>query len=119
LGAIFFGRRTSHAGPLVFLNACGSSKVTPEGVSSFPSMFLRIGSRGVIGTETSVPDLAAAEFAREFYTRFFKGFTLGEALFDARMRLLRNRFNPIGALYSAYANADLRVRAPIRALGAG
>jgi len=116
LGAIFFGRKSTHAGPLVFLNACGSSKVTPEGVTSFPSMFLRIGSRGVIGTEAAVPDLAAAEFAREFYTFFFKGFTLGEALFEARMRLLRTSFNPVGALYSAYANADLRVREPISAL---
>jgi hypothetical protein len=110
LSAIFFGRKTSNVGPLVFLNACGSSKITPEGLLSFPSLFLRIGSRGVIGTETAIPDLAAAEFAREFYTLFFKGLTLGEALFEARMRLLRTRFNPIGALYSAYANADLRIR---------
>ena len=79
---------------------------------SFPELFLRIGSRGVIGTETAIPDPAAAAFAREFYTIFLKGFTLGEALFKARMHLLQVRFNPIGVLYSAYANADMRVHEP-------
>jgi hypothetical protein len=113
LQANFFGQQgAANPGPLVFLNACGSSKVTAEGVASFPGLFLDIGSRAVIGTEIAIPDFAAAAFARAFYTKFLEGFPLGEALYEARMQLLRDRFNPIGALYSAYANPDLRLRKP-------
>ena len=99
-------------GPLIFLNACGSSKITPEGVASFPGLFFELGSRGVIGTEIAVPDYAAAEFARNFYTSFLEGRTLGEAMYEARIQLLRDRFNLVGALYSAHANPDLRLRSP-------
>jgi hypothetical protein len=110
--ALFSQFRKSPSGALVFLNACGSSKVTPDGAASFPDFFLKAGSVGVIGTEAAIPDLAAAEFAKRFYGRFLEGFNLGESLFAARMGLLAEEQNPVGALYSSYANCDLRLRAP-------
>jgi hypothetical protein len=108
--------RSDRPGPLVFLNACSSSIITPEGVASFPDLFLEGGSCGVIGTEVAVPDLAAAEFARLFYAGFMAGKSLGEALYEARAGLL-GRFNPIGAIYSAYALPGLRLRNPVAHAG--
>jgi hypothetical protein len=98
--------------PLVFFNACGTSKVTSEGVSSFPGLFLDLHNRGVIGTEVAVPDLAAAEFAQLFYGHFLSGLPLGDAIYHARITLLHTHYNPVGVLYSTYGNPDLRLRNP-------
>jgi hypothetical protein len=100
--------------PIVFLNACGSSKFTPDGVASFPKLFLGLeGSRGVIGTETTIPDSFAAAFSKRFYLNLIQGYTLGESLFRARWSLLKHYKNPLGILYTVYANPDLRVRRPL------
>lgn len=111
-----FGRAMGpEPGPLVFLNACGSSKVTADGVASFPGLFLDRGRPAVIGTEYAVPDLAAAAFARAFYTSFLSGQPLGRSLYDARIRMLQPAmFNPVGAIYTAYADARLALRLPTR-----
>jgi hypothetical protein len=99
------------ARPLIFLNACGSSKVTAEGVTSFPGLFIDLRNRGVIGSEAAVPDLAAAEFAGEFYKLFVKeSFSLGESVYRARIKLLHDSFNPVGILYSVYADPSLYVK---------
>ncbi|WP_213979232.1 CHAT domain-containing protein [Sphingomonas sp. dw_22] len=108
-GTVRAGKGTRR--PLVFLNACASSDVTPEGVMSFPGMLLEWGGDAVIGTEVAVPDMAAAEFARLFYTEFLAGKTLGEAIYEARAALMRVG-NPIGAIYSAYALPGLRLKEP-------
>jgi hypothetical protein len=101
------------ATPLVFLNACGTSKMTPEGVNSFPAFFIqRVRSRAMIGTETPIPDRFAAEFSKQFYLNLIQGKSLGEALYGARWYHLTERNNPLGILYSVYGNAHLRVRKP-------
>lgn len=101
--------------PLVFLNACGSTKMTPNGITSFPEMFLfNVGNRGVIGTETRIPDQFAAEFSEQFYLNLVRGATLGMAIFNARWTLLKRRNNPLGLLYSVYANPYATVRKPRR-----
>lgn len=100
--------------PLVFLNACGSSKLTSNGVSSFPKLFLRMkGNRGVVGTETSIPDVFASAFSRKFYLNLIHGATLGEAMFQTTWRLLKQYKNPLGILYTIYADPELKVRRPI------
>lgn len=100
--------------PLIFLNACGSSKFNPAGIASFPDMFLSaIGNRGVIGTETPIPDSFAALFSEQFYFNLIQGVTLGEAIFKARWTLLKRLNNPLGILYSVYADPFLHVRRPI------
>jgi len=94
--------------PLAFLNACGTSKTIPTALTSFPKGFLRT-YRGVIGTETPIPDDFAAAFSAKFYARFVRGYSLGEALHRARWDFLQQSCNPLGILYTAYANPDLCV----------
>jgi len=92
-------------GPLVFLNACGTSYVVPGGTASFVNLFSKIGSRGVIGTEANVPDKAAARFAIRFYQKLLEtGETLGSAFHAAQGSLLRDYRNPLGIAYVLYAD---------------
>jgi hypothetical protein len=99
--------------PVVFLNACESSVVTPMTAASFPAHFLQFNSRGVLGTETAIPDVVAAEYARHFYTSLFAGWEIGSAVLHARRILLATRGNPLGILYSYYGNPRLQLERPI------
>lgn len=109
-----YPRRTPGIYPLVFLSACGSSKLTPNGVTSFPKFFLGLeGNRGVVGTETSIPDVFAAAFTRKFYLNLIQGATLGEAMSQTTWQLLKRYKNPLGILYTIYADPELKVRKPI------
>ena len=101
--------------PFVFVNACGSSRLTPTGVASFPKMFLELeGNRGVVGTETTIPDVYAAAFSKRFYTNLIRGATAGQSLFNARWSLLNGQHrNPLGILYTVYGDVDLSVRRPL------
>lgn len=97
--------------PIVFLNACGTSKLTASGVTSFPKFFMGLeGNRGVIGSETTIPDDFAAAFSKRFYLNLIRDSNLGQALFRARWGLLMQRRNPLGILYTLYGNPHLRVR---------
>jgi hypothetical protein len=95
-------------GPLIFLNACGSSSMDPMVVASFPRFFLRDNhNRGFIGTETNVPDAFAAAFSGCFYDDLLKGVRLGEAIYNAKWKMLSNANNPLGILYTFYADPDM------------
>ena len=98
------------SGPLIFLNACGTASTDPLAVTSFPRFFLEEnGNRGFIGSEINVPDAFAAEFSQCFYRGLLKGSTLGKAIHDAKWTLLRGKMNPLGILYTVYADPDLHV----------
>jgi hypothetical protein len=102
--------RPPQAMPLVFLNACGSSKVDPTSSLSFPKLFLENGNRGFVGTEIAIPDEEAAEFTVAFYRELLLGGAgFGVAAHRARIRLLEKFGNPIGLAYSVYGNTDLQV----------
>jgi hypothetical protein len=105
------GPGTRRVRPLVFFNACGSAMVDPVGASSFPELFLRrdLGFLGFIGTEATIPDSFAAEFARAFYGFLLDGKEIGEALHATRWKLLDDNMNPLGLLYSLYAEPEIRV----------
>jgi CHAT domain-containing protein len=96
--------------PLVFLNACGSAHIDPVRMYSWPHWFLQNGHRGVIGTETLVPDVVAARFSEWFYEQLLALQPLGAAMVVARRRLLHEFMNPLGLLYVLYADPDLTVR---------
>jgi hypothetical protein len=96
--------------PLVFLNACGSAHIDPVRMHSWPQWFLQQGHRGVIGTETLVPDVVAARFAEFFYEKLLTEQPLGTALVLARRKLLEDFLNPLGLLYVLYADPDFTVR---------
>lgn len=99
--------------PFVFFNACGSSKIKPGEMASFPRLFFTIGSRGFIGAETRIPDQVAAEFSKYFYTKLLGGFPLGDAVQAAKQMLLTRYNNPLGVLYTVYADSDLAVSHPV------
>ena len=93
--------------PLVFLNACGTSVMEPASAASWLKPFADNHNRGFIGTMANVPDRVAARFSRTFYTELFSGRTAGEALHRAKWNLLQDYANPLGILYSLYADAGL------------
>ncbi|MGK7871159.1 hypothetical protein [Falsiroseomonas sp. E2-1-a20] len=99
--------------PLIFLNACASAAVDPSGIGSFPEIFADERFLGFIGTETVMPDAFASAFAEALLTRLLlqtQPEPLGRALHRARWDMLRRYKNPLGLLYSAYADPDLQVR---------
>ncbi|MFJ8083082.1 CHAT domain-containing protein [Streptomyces sp. NPDC096205] len=99
--------------PLVFLNACSSAVVEPLTGASLPNFFQDQGYIGFIGTEAPVPDAVAAAFSKEFYRCFLAGQSLGEALRNSRRALLYQYKNPLGLIYVAYADGDIRVAQPV------
>jgi CHAT domain len=100
-----------NARPLVFVNACGTSKMDPHGASSLPGLFLGpLCSRGFIGTETTMSDSVAMEFASEFYARLARGAPIGRALHDSRRALVAKFCNPLGLFYTCYAHPGLKAR---------
>jgi CHAT domain len=105
--------------PLVFLNACGSTHVDPTEATSFPELFLEKGLDflGVIGTEATIPEYFAREFAKRFYHRLFQGDNLGEALLASRWQMLRQFHNPLGILYTLYADPEVRIRPSVEDAG--
>lgn len=97
------------ARPLVFLNACGSAVVDPANVTSLLEFLMDYGSCGFIGTEALVPEEVAEAFAGVFYEAFLAGRPLGLAIQTAKRRLLEEHQNPLGILYTVYANPDMMV----------
>jgi hypothetical protein len=96
-------------GPLVFLNACASAAIPTGFSTSFVQWFLRNENRGVIGTETLIPDKFAAAFAGHFYTAFLAKEPVGQALISAKCHMVREYCNPLGIVYTMYADPDLQV----------
>lgn len=98
---------------LVFLNACGTAAVNPARLTSFPRSFRNGHHRGVIGVETAIPDGAATMYSMCFYRQLLAGDSVGEAMVKARVRLLEEYGNPLGLLYTLYADPDLTVSDPV------
>jgi hypothetical protein len=99
--------------PLVFVNACGSAGLYPAGASSFPDLFLRndFGFIGFVGTEATVPDGFATLFTRTFYDHLLEARQLGEAMHLTRWEILESKRNPLGLIYSLYAEPEIQVMA--------
>jgi hypothetical protein len=105
--------------PLIFLNACSTSTIDFRAAASFPELFLSAGKRGFIGTETDIPDAFAARFSARFYDELLLGGrSVGRALNEAKWRMVNERQNPLGILYTMYADPDLHVSFPARGGGA-
>lgn len=98
--------------PLIFLSACGSATVDPAGAGSFPDLFLKrnLGFFGFIGTQATIPDAFAAAFAQAFYEYLLDGWDIGCALHASRWKLLSEQGNPLGILYSLYAEPEIRIQ---------
>lgn len=75
--------------PLVFLNACHSSRgaYSLTGISGLAAAFLKARAGGFLGAYWAIPDEQARLFAETFYGLFLAGMHLGEAVRQARLRL--------------------------------
>jgi hypothetical protein len=100
--------KTATAG-LVFLNACSSQLVSPRAVSSFARELLLNGRNAVVTTWSDVPDDVAFAIACYFYEALLRGDTVGASLREARVRLLLEKNNPLGLLFTVYGDSQFRL----------
>jgi hypothetical protein len=86
--------------PLVFLNGCRTTGLSPETAIDFVSFFVQDAMAcGVIGTEITVFEDLAATFAEECLRAFLgHGLPIGLAVRQARIALLAQG-NPLGLAY--------------------
>ncbi len=47
-----------------------------------------------------------------FYLNLIRGYPVGEAIYRSRWSLVKRYNNPLGILYTFYADPDIRVRKP-------
>jgi hypothetical protein len=96
--------------PLVFINGCHTTQLTPERALDFVSGFVQTsGAAGVIGTEITIFEPIAVQFAEECLRRFLlEKQPLGEAVRGARLHMLKNG-NPLGLVYIPYALPALKL----------
>lgn len=93
--------------PLVFINGCHTAALDPEQAYNLVESFVERGCAGVIGTEITIFEQLACEFAEECLKQFLAGDkTIGHAIHAARLELLK-KGNPLGLVYTPYATTDL------------
>jgi hypothetical protein len=95
--------------PLIFINACESSDLSPRFYAGFVPYFLAKGARGVIGTECKVPVVFAVEFAERFFDRLLDGQQVGESVLAVRRELVEQHRNPLGLMYAVHCDANTRI----------
>lgn len=95
--------------PLVVLNGCHTTDLAPEKQLEFVTAFVQYCSAaGVIGTEITVFEDVACDFAQEMMRRLLKDeLPLGAAVKGARLALLA-KLNPLGLVYTAFAQVGLQ-----------
>jgi hypothetical protein len=96
--------------PLVFLNGCHTTALTPGVALEFLSAFVEnTAASAVIGTEITIFEPLACTFAEAFLARFLAGVPVGRAVREARLALLKTG-NPLGLVYIPFALASLRLQ---------
>jgi len=103
IGARFQGK------PVVFLNACESSRMDGRFYDGFVPKFLMMGARAVVGSDCDIPSLLGAHFGTRFLNAFLQGDAIGEALLKLRKQFLTEYQNPLGLIYRVFGNADVRL----------
>jgi hypothetical protein len=98
--------------PLVFLNGCHTAELTPQSPVNFVDSFSQVGASGVVGTEITLDQAMASEFAEVFFGHFGgdPGLGVGEALRRTRLHFLA-KGNVLGLAYVAYCRAELELGA--------
>ena len=95
--------------PLVFINGCHTTAITPDIALQFVNPFVQeADAAGVIGTEITVFEPLASTFAEECLKRFFDGDQIGDAVRGARLALLK-KCNPLGLAYVPFVLPSLRL----------
>jgi len=95
--------------PLVFVNGCHTTALDPRQVISLVQDFVATGGAGVIGTEITIFETLACDFAEEFLANFLKlHVSIGKAVRNARLRLLE-KGNPLGLVYTPFVLPSLQL----------
>lgn len=92
--------------PIVFLNSCLSSEISPLSFSTFHSVFRGRKAMGIIGTAIKMPATFGAAFGCKLIESYVDGKPLGVAIYALRRELL-DRGNPLGLFYSLQCPAEL------------
>jgi hypothetical protein len=103
--------------PLVFINGCHTTRVSPEEALELVSAFVATsGASGVIGTEITVFESLASTFAEAFFVEFVTNKrNAGQAIRRARLRLLKDSLNPLGLVYIPFVDSSLQLCRPAMA----
>ncbi|MEU2234495.1 CHAT domain-containing protein [Streptomyces vietnamensis] len=101
--------RWDELAPLVFLNGCHTADRDPSSWLGFVDTFTELHASGVIGTEITMDQALAGEFAERFWAALLDGEEVGAAMHRVRIELLR-KGNVLGLAYTAYCSAALRLR---------
>jgi hypothetical protein len=98
--------------PLVFLNGCHTAALSSRRAFRFVDALVKSSrAAGVIGTEITVFEELARDFAEACLTRFLvEELPIGEAVRRARLDLLA-RGNPLGLVYVPYVLPGVRLQA--------
>jgi hypothetical protein len=104
-----FRIRWPQARPLVLINGCHTTDISPDQALSFVKTFVEyVEAAGVIGTQITIFEPLAQRFAESFLAAFRAGEPLGRAVRKARLQLLAQR-NPLGLVYQPFAYAGLKL----------
>jgi hypothetical protein len=94
--------------PLVFINGCRTAELSPDDLLGFVNTFAWCQASGVIGTEISIPESLAREFAVAIFKSLEKsGSSIGEAISAQRLLLLA-KYNLLGLAYTPYCHSALQ-----------
>ena len=95
--------------PLVFINGCHTTSVSPDQAINFVSGFVETSqAAGVVGTEITIFEPLATAFAEAFFKRFLDGESIGTAIRNSRLDLLQNG-NPLGLVYVPFVTTGLQL----------
>jgi len=108
-----WGVNLEHHQPLVVLNACESADYSPDSFENLVRFFCNKKAAGVIGTHCEVKEALANAIIILFFRAFFKQVGAGQALFEARQKLLHDTLDPRGLAYSLFAAAEVKLNNPV------
>lgn len=96
--------------PLIFINGCHTTALTPENGINFVKNFIQVAeAAGVVGTEITIFESIAVMFGEECIRRFLvERQSIGEAIRGARLHMLRQS-NPLGLVYVPYVMPSLKI----------
>jgi hypothetical protein len=96
--------------PLVMINGCNTAALEAEQALNFVQPLLKYcNAAGVIGTDITVFESLATQFAEGCLRRFLRdGEPIGEAVRKTRIELLQ-KGNPLGLVYVPYVHDGLRL----------
>jgi HEAT repeat protein len=95
--------------PLVIMNGCHTSELTPDLLVDFVTTFQELRAAGSIGTEIALTQPVATEAAQLILESLWHGATVAESIRDMRWKLLA-KGNLMGLAYTPYCYGAVRLR---------